>query len=147
MATTPTLHTFDPLIAGKVGLFIDSPTSYDIVIWLASKAPTSGMSQVGTTNPNATDGLDGLSFIVDGGPPGSVTYWTAKLHDSAGYGSPSAVVTATASAGPPPPPVPPTKLQELEDAVGSTLAPGDQVALYLQPAAKVLTVQTDGSLA
>lgn len=147
MASTPTVHASDPLVAGKITVYIDPPPSYDQVIWLASKSPTSGFGQVAVDNNVPALGLDALSRTFDAGPPGSVLYFQAKLHDSTGYGAPSAAVPATSSAGPPPPPVPLTKLQELEDAVGATLQPGDQVALYLQPAAKVLTVQADDSLA
>lgn len=142
MPVVPTVHTFDPLIAGKIGLYIDSPPSADMVLWLASKAQGGAKTQVGITYPNTTIGLDGLTFVIDAGAPGTVTYWQAKLHDSGGYGTPSAEIAATTSAGPPTP----TAQQDLSAAIGQAVNVGDQVALYAQPSV-IKTVQADGSLA
>lgn len=147
--SAPTLHTFDPEIAGKVGLYIDAPASYDQVIWYCSLSSGSGMTEVAVTWDNLTLGLDGLTLVVDApkvnGTP-VTSYWEAKLHDSTGYGALSPAVQVTPSAGPPPPPPAPTAQQDLEAAIGQTVNVGDQIALYPQPSV-VKTVQADGSLA
>lgn len=137
MATPPTLHTVDPLIAGRIELFVDTlPAGVNQLVFYMGTAPGGpyGTEFVNTIAP----GVDGTDLILK--VDGATRYWIAKAHDGAGYSAPSNEVTTTASAGPPPPPPPLTKLQEVEDAMGATLSDGDQIALYLQPAAKVLTV-------
>jgi hypothetical protein len=145
--SAPILHTFDPQIAGKIGLSIDAPPSADMVIWLASKTPGATKTQVGLTYVNATIGLDGLSFIIDAGAPGAVTYWQAKLHDATGYGSPSTEVAATTSAGPPAPPPPPTQEEMVNQALGITLATGDMIDVYPATPTTSKTVNADGTIA
>lgn len=147
MATPPTLHTADPLIAGMVKLYVDPvPATVDQIVFYATTTQ-GGVGAEASLNI-VKPGMDGRTLITTA--DGTVRYWTAKVHDTAapaGYSGPSNEVSTSASAGPPPPPAPPTKLQELEDAVGTILVPGDQVAVHIQPASKVLTVQADGTLA
>ena len=143
MAAPPTLHTFDPLIEGMVGLRVDPPpANVSQVVYYAATTTGGPYTEMAVVLIRA--GLDGLQLILDA----DVTprFWVAKVYDGSYSGWSNEVATA-ASAGPPAPPPPPTRLQELEDALGVTLQTGDQVAVYLQPASQVLTVQADDSLA
>lgn len=142
MPSPPVLHTFDPLLVGKVGLNIDPQPSINQVVWYTSTSASGPWVELNFAYVLA--GLDGLSYVFDADP--TPRYYLAKTHDT-GYSAASNIVgPVTSSAGPPPPPPPPTAQQELENALGSTLNAGDQVALYPQPAV-VKTVQADGSLA
>lgn len=128
MPITPTVHTFDPQVAGMIGAYIDVPPSYDQVIWFASMSATTGFVQVDTVQKVTTPAMDGLKAILDTGVPvGGTVYLQAKLHDSTGYGAVSAGVAATVSAGPPPPP-PPTA-PGVPTSVGAAAGDG-QASVY-----------------
>lgn len=140
----PTLHTFDPQIAGKIGLYVDPPASYDQVIWKVAAASGGPYTEAGFTAK--ITGCDGLYVILDA--DSTTRYWIAQIHDgSNGYSNISNEIHTSASAGPPPPPPPLTAQQHLTAALGQTVNVGDQVAFYPQPAAVIDTVQADGSLA
>lgn len=137
----PTLHTFDPLIAGKLGMYVDLPASYDMVI-IKVGAHTGGPYNNAVTLTKQSHN-DALYAIFDADT--TVQYYIAQAHDSTGYSNVSNEIAAACSAGPPPPPPPLTAQQHLEAALNTTLQAGDQIALYAQPST-VETLQADGSL-
>lgn len=140
MTPAPTLHTFDPQIAGKIGLYIDPQGLVvgDQVAWYVSNTSGGPYSQPATTFVHG-GGLDGLTLVFDANGP---FYCVAKAASSGVWSAYSNEVQATPSPGAPVL----TAQQALVIALGETIDVGDQVALYAQPSV-VKTVQPDGSLA
>lgn len=144
MAAPPTLHTVDPLIAGRIELFVDTlPAGVNQLVFYMGTAPGGpyGTEFVNTIAP----GVDGTDLILK--VDGATRYWIAKAHDANGYSAPSNEVTTTASAGPPPPPPPLTAKQHIEAAVGQTIEVGAKVEGFPPEPTFSLTVEADGSLA
>jgi hypothetical protein len=141
----PTPHTFDPQIAGFIGVYIDPPASYDQVIWYSSHVSTGPWVEIDVSWPSTAISADGLALVIHAGSTAATVYLQCKLHDATGYGALCAPVAAIVSSGPPAPPPPPTAQQDLATALGVTINPGDQVALYPSPSV-VKTVQSDGSV-
>lgn len=134
----PTLHTFDPLLAGTVALKVDPvSTGSTQIAWYAAPATGGPYTQMATTNIHT--GFDGLTLIIDSP---DARYWVTKVTDSSGTSSYSNEAQATVSTGPPPM----TAQQALTVAIGQPINVGYQVAWSPSPAT-VKTVQADGSLA
>lgn len=144
MPVTPTLHTFDPQIAGFIGAYIDQPASYDQVIWYTSHASTGPWTEIDVSWPSSAISADGLALVMHAGPSGATVYVECKLHDSTGYGASSAVAAAVVSSGPPPPL---TDEQLVNQALGITLATGDIIDVYPATPTTSKTVNADGSIA
>lgn len=144
MATPPTLHTFDPHIAGMVGLQVDPPaTPVGQVIFYVSNV--SGGPYSMANDVTVGSGRDGLRAAFDA--DATTRYYVAKAQDSAGYSGLSNEVSAAGSAGPPPPPPPLTQVQHLQAALGGAYDPGDVVEVFPPTPTVSKTVQADGSIA
>lgn len=139
----PTIHTFDPQIAGFIGAYIDPPASYDQTIWYSAHASTGPWTEIDVSWPSTAISADGLALVIHAGPDAATVYLECKLHDSTGYGAPSAATPAVVSSGPP---APPTAQQQLESALATTLDAGDIVQLFPPTPTLSLTVQPDGSI-
>lgn len=127
MASPPVLHTVDPLIAGRIELYVDAPPAgvNQIVFYMG----TTPGGPYGTEFVNSiVPGVDGTDLIIKADT--TRRYWIAKAHDGAGYSGPSNEVSTSGSAGPPPPaptaPGTPT-------SVGASAGDG-QATVYWTPA-------------
>lgn len=146
MASPPVLHTVDPLIAGRIELYVDAPPAgvNQIVFYMG----TTPGGPYGTEFVNSiVPGVDGTDLIIKA--DSTRRYWIAKAHDGGGYSGPSNEVSTSASAGPPPPPPPPpplTQVQHLEAAIGGSYTAGDIVQVFPPSPSLSVTVQADGSI-
>jgi hypothetical protein len=141
---TPTLHTFDPQIAGKIGLNVDAPPAgVDQVLWYMTTV-SGGSHSTATCSTMILPGLDGSSIIVDA--DSTTRFWVAKFHDSTGIGGISNEITTAASAGPPPP-APLTQVDHLIAALGGgTYSVGDVVEVFPPTPTFSKTVNADGTI-
>lgn len=143
-AVTPTLHTFDPLLAGKVGLNIDPQglANGDQVYFYVSGVSGGPYTQLVSTCVHT--GVDALSTVFD--YPSGTLYCVAKAYQGGSTSAYSSEVAATVSAGPPPPPPPLTDVEMINEALGVTLTTGDKVNVYPPAPTTSQTVNADGSI-
>lgn len=128
MASPPVLHTIDPLITGRIELYVDAPPAgvNQIVFYMG----TTPGGPYGTEFVNSiVPGVDGTDLIIKA--DATRRFWIAKAHDGAGYSGPSNEVSTSASAGPPPPPAP--TAPGTPTSVGASAGDG-QAIVYWTPA-------------
>ncbi len=135
----PTLHAFDPLIAGTVGLRIDPPASATQVSWYVGQSVPGGPYTQIATNYIHT-GFNGQAILANAT---ASLYWVAKVTDGTGTSGNSNEVQAPVSAGAPVL----TAQQHLAAALGNTVSVNDTVAYDPASSAVIKKVQADGSLA
>lgn len=137
MTASPTLHTFDPQLSGKIGLSIDPQGLVvgDQVAWYVSNTSGGPYSQVATTFVHGA-GLDALALIFDAGGP---FYCVAKAAMTGSWSPYSNEVSAVVSAGL-------TQAEHLQAALGGSYSPGDIVEVFPPTPTVSKTVNADGSI-
>jgi hypothetical protein len=144
MAVAPVLHTFDPQMAGKIGLNIDPQglTAGDQISWYVSSTAGGPYTQAVSTLVHGS-GLDALTTVFD---VGGSFYCVAKANAAGVWSAYSNEVPAVVSAGPPPPPAPLTQVQHLQAALGGSYSDGDIVEVFPPTPTMSKTVNADGSI-
>jgi len=137
MTATPTLHTFDPQISGKIGLYIDPQglVTGDQIAWYVSNTSGGPYSQPATTFVHG-GGLDGLSIVLDASTP---FFCVAKAASAGVWSGYSNEVSAVVSDGL-------TQAQHLAAALGGTYSAGDVVEVFPPTPTLSKTVNADGSI-
>lgn len=141
MPVAPTLHAFDPQIAGKFGFYIDPPAAnvLQIIWYVGASAPGGPYTQIAQNSVHT--GFDGRYLIIDGAS--ATLYWAAKVLDSSGgLSAYSNEVPASPSAGPPTI----TQVQHLQAALGGTYSTGDIVEVFPPTPTLSKSVNADGSI-